>query len=194
MMAGAAVAPFFLQDPAYVIDQYAACLRRVAMAGVPATDTWSDLRGLLLRLGLEVSNIWLIPLRLLAAALTLSLAFAARRHGRVWSAVFLLALASSYLMLFNPRTESNSYVMLVPVVAVFAALAASRHRTAALWSLVAFAVVLGCENYGRTIHRMTDLWLKPLLTIGFAAFLVRAISGIRARTCDGESRALAEPV
>lgn len=194
MIAGAAVAPFLLQHPSYVVGQYAACVRRLAVAGVPPTDTWSDLRGLLLRLGLQVSNGWLIPLRLAAAVATLTLAFTARRHGRAWSAVYIFALAASYLMLFNPRTEANSYVILAPAVAALVTLAASHRRRLALWSLVVFAVILGCENYGRTIHVMTDLWLKPLLTIGFAAYLVACISTLPAGTRDRETRALADPL
>lgn len=194
MIAGAAMAPFLLQHPTYVMEQYVACVRRLAVTSVPGTDTWSDLRGLLLRLDLQVSNGWLIPLRLAAAVATLTLAFTTRRHGKAWSAVYIFALAASYLMLFNPRTESNSYVILVPAVAALAALAASHRRTVTLWLLVVFAVVLGCENYGRTIHGMTDLWLKPLLTIGFTAYLVACISTLTPEARDSEPRALADPL
>lgn len=188
------VAPFLFQDPAYVVRQYAACLRRLAVASVPPTDTWSDVRGLLLRLGVDVSNDRLIVLRLAAAVPTLVLCFTARRHGRVWSAVFMFALAASYLMLFNPRTEANSYVMLAPAVAAVAALAASHQRRVACWALVVFALALGCENFGPTIHPATDLWLKPLLTIAFSAYLTVWIAMRSAETRDVGLPTLAHPV
>jgi hypothetical protein len=172
----AAAVPFLLQRPSYVVEQYVACFHRVVFATMPVTDTWSDLRGLLLRLDIQVSNERLIFLRLAAAVPTLWLAFIARRHGPAWSAVYLFALAAAYMMVFIPRTEANSYVILAPAVGAIAALAAAHGRTAAFWALIAFAVVLGCENYGRTIFLMTDLWLKPLLTIPFSLYVILLIS------------------
>ena len=44
----------------------------------------------------------------------------AARVGEPWRGVFLLALATTYLMVFNPMTELNSYVILAPVLAVLA--------------------------------------------------------------------------
>lgn len=172
----AAAGPFLLQRPCYVIEQYVACFHRVVFATMPVTDTWSDLRGLLLRLDIQVSNDRLIFLRLAAALPTLWLAFIARRHGPAWAAVHLFTLAAAYMMIFIPRTEANSYVILAPAVGAIAALAAAHGRSAAFWALVAFAVVLGCENYGRTIFLMTDLWLKPLLTIPFSVYVILWIS------------------
>lgn len=186
------VAPFLFQDPAYVVWQYAASLRRLAVASVPPTDTLSDLRGLLLWLGVDVSNDRLIFLRLAAAVPTLMLSVTARRHGRVWSAIFMFALAASYLMLFNRRTEANSYVMLAPGVAAMAVLAASHRHTIACWALVVFALALGCENFGPTIHPITDLWLKPLLTIAFSAYVVAWIAVRRVQTRDAGLPTLAE--
>jgi hypothetical protein len=189
--AGAVIVPFLTQGPAYVIRQYGACLLRLAQAGVPHTDTWSDLRGLLLRFG-ALPNEWLVLMRLSAAIPTLLLSFAARRHGEAWSAVYLFALAASYLMIFNPRTEANSYVLLAPAVAAMTVRAASRRQTGAVWTLVAFALALGCENYGRTIFAMTDLWLKPLLTIGFAAYLIACIRETGAPTFHGQPHKLVQ--
>ena len=177
MVAAAAAALFLFQRPGYVVEQYLACFRRIAVASVPPTDTWSDLRGLLIRLGVEVSNTRLIIVRVAAAVPTLMLALQARRHGAVWAASYTFALGATYLMLFIPRTEANSYVILAPAVA---ALAARSGTGVAFWALVGFAIALGCENYGRSIHEMTDLWLKPLLTIVFAVYLIFRITAATA--------------
>jgi hypothetical protein len=177
MIAAAAAFPFLFQHPAYVAGQYAACFERIVFASMPETDTWSDVRGLLIRLGVQPSNRRLILLRLAAAVPTLLLSFAARRHGKDWSAIYIYALAATYMMLFVPRTEANSYVMLAPAVAALAAVALLRRQAVASGALVTFAVAIGCENYGRTIHMMTDLWLKPLLTIVFAVYLTSRVAG-----------------
>jgi hypothetical protein len=173
MIAGAAASLFLFQRPGYVVDQYVECFRRIVVASMPPTDTWSDVRGLLLRLGVDVPNARLIAVRLVAALPTLMLALYARRHGAVWGAIYMFALAATYLMLFIPRTEANSYVILAPAVAALAAVSGTR---IAFWALVGFVVALGCENYGRAIHQMTDLWLKPLLTIVFAVYLILRIT------------------
>ena len=44
----------------------------------------------------------------------------ARRLGEPFRAMFLLALSTSYLMLFNPMNESNSYVILAPALGLWA--------------------------------------------------------------------------
>jgi hypothetical protein len=176
MIAVVAALPFLLQRPGYVAGQYLAAVERIVFATMPVTDTWSDLRGLLIRLNVDLSNRRLIILRLAAALPTLVLALRARRHGPAWSAIYVFALGAVYLMLFNARNESNSYVILAPAVAATFAAAASRRHTIAAWALAVFAVALGCEDYGRTVFLLTDLWLKPLLTIAFGIYLVRLIS------------------
>jgi hypothetical protein len=175
MIVAAAAVPFLLQRPSYVLAQYGACFERILFAVTPATDTWSDLRGLLVRLNIDVPNRWLLVVRLAAAIPTAALAYVARRHDTGWTAILVFALAATYLMIFNPRNEANTYVILAPAVAASASLAWRRQQRVAFWSLIVLAGVLGCENYGRTIFLATDLWLKPLLTIVFAAYLVSLI-------------------
>jgi hypothetical protein len=114
--------------------------------------------------------------RVLAAAAVLLLAcLSVRRYDAARGAFLCMLLAAVYLLLFNPRTESNSYVLLAPFIGVLVADAARRPGELGrfLW-LVLYAAALTCENWG-PLHRWTDLWFKAAATLVFSGFLVRDI-------------------
>ena len=135
--------------------------------------------GLLDKLGLVLPTAALTAIRALAALLTLWVAWlATRRQDRRFAALDLFALSVCYLMLMNPRTEENTYIMFSVVLALFAAI----FRWSALspwryWLLIAFAVLLGCHNYGNWIFRPTEFWLKPLVCLAFLPILFEACLG-----------------
>ena len=82
----------------------------------------------------------------------------------------VLLLGALYLMLFNPRTEENSYVMLAGFTALLAArdlLAGTPRR--GKW-LALFCLLLAVENYG-FIYKLTRIWFKPLITTLFFGLL-----------------------
>jgi hypothetical protein len=81
----------------------------------------------------------------------------------------LLALSTTYIMLFNPRTETNGYVILAPVIAAFAA---HIWRTPGR-SVGLVALGLGCDNY--PFHHQTDLWLKAALSLMFLAYVTYVV-------------------
>ena len=77
-------------------------------------------------------------------------------------------------MLFNPRTENNTYSMLGPAVGVFLArsvLVDRRILRTALLALVAIGV-LGTYEIGRLITSPAQsMWLAPLMCIVFAGYV-----------------------
>ena len=81
-----------------------------------------------------------------------------------------------YLMLFNPRTETNSYVMLGAFVAVWAAVEGlvCRRLDIALWASL-LALLLGTENFGQVIFSLTNLWAKALATGALGIWLAARI-------------------
>ncbi len=166
------IAPFFIRDHSYVITQYRDCLTKMSMAGSP-DRYFEDLRGLAHGLGWRLPHSPYLLLRALAALGTLALCLVARRRfAEPESSLLIAALASGYLMLFNPRTQSNSYVVVAPLAALYAAgwLFQGRRREA-----FAMLVVVLCWS-GNT-HQLTfaEYWLKPLATIGFCALLIRQL-------------------
>ncbi len=112
-------------------------------------------------------------LRLLAAGLTLALWLVwARRLRQPDYAFALLGLSAAYLMLFNSMTESNSYVVLSPAIAVMATRLLLVEGRRVGWLLVGLAVALGNASYGDPIWPLTKLWLKPTVALSFVGFLI----------------------
>jgi hypothetical protein len=165
--------PFATQNFHYVLSAYHQCRMKLSRASHP-NRAFSDLRGLIWKLG------WIIPFSLLAvfqviaAAATLVLCFiATRRWKEPAMSAFVLMLTACYLMLFNPRTEGNSYVILAPVIALPAALLfLDPRRHLAAWVLVGIAF---CLTGNLWAYRLTLHWLKPLACVVFVILMVREL-------------------
>ncbi|GAB4247684.1 MAG: hypothetical protein OHK005_14000 [Candidatus Methylacidiphilales bacterium] len=168
------ILPFLRTDPGYAWNMMLACAEKMRTASQPDYHGFCDLEGMFRTWGVEAPRPVWTGLRVAAALGTLGLAWRSlRRMGRFgWLAV--MAWGVWYLMLFNPRTEANSYAMLGPCVAWSAcwtwAAGRSRWETG---SLIVFAFALGCDSYGNPIHPWTNLWLKALLTLSFGAWMAR---------------------
>ncbi len=79
-------------------------------------------------------------------------------------------------MLFNPRTETCSYVFLGPFVASLALyLAAEPGRKWLARGLGFAAIGFACDAFPKlgafSVHDMTDRWFKPLLALLFLPVL-----------------------
>jgi hypothetical protein len=172
--------PFAVGSPPYVIQQYQALLGKWSDSVTPH-DLFCDVGGLATKLGVVASDRLLMAVRALAALAMLGLVAASSRrrppepdrrgnHPHLATVLLILALGVIFATVFNPRTETNGYVMLAPAVAVFAGLVfqAAGERWS-FWLLVAIAVGLGADSY--PFHRQTDFWLKPLLGLVFLAYL-----------------------
>ena len=87
------------------------------------------------------------------------------------------ALSADYLMLFNPRTETCSYVFLGPFAASLAVFYAQqpRHKLAAYF-LGFTALGFACDAIP-VVHGLTDRWLKPLLALLFLPMLIWFVRG-----------------
>lgn len=160
--------PWLLRDNAYVMAQYAACATKLSMCAAP-DRLFEDLRGLLATFGwlMPHSTYWVV--RLVAAACVLLTVLWTRRRVPEPHASFLLAgFAGSYLMLFNPRTLSTSYVMTVSFAAIASALYLLQRRVRA--ALAALSIVLAWTISYR-VFSCLEHWLRPLACIAFGALL-----------------------
>lgn len=160
----------------YVADQYRLFSETMEYARQVPKHSFCDVQGLLRTFGWLPPQGMMTVVRALAALAALLLAWLAVRRYEAERGAFLCVLLSVlYLLLFNPRTESNSYVLLAPFLGVFIANAAlTPDDTRRFLWLAAFAATLTCENWG-ALHHWTDLWLKPAATLVFTAFLLRDI-------------------
>jgi len=82
-------------------------------------------------------------------------------------------------MLFNPRTETCSYVFLGPFVASLALYYSALGRRWLARGLGFAAIGLACDAFPRlgtfSVHDLTDRWFKPLIAVVFLAALVAFI-------------------
>jgi len=169
--------PYLTQTPHYVADQYIKSLqmfRASSLCGM--TELWAQPFSVLSSMGITVTESVQTLIRAVAALATLVLCRAAqRRHGSYRAVEYLFAFSVLYILLFNPRTENNTYAMLGPAIGLFAApwIANGRQRAAVLFlSLLLFLLAAGDELVRVVAPPGEHIWLKPSLGILFLLFLI----------------------
>lgn len=168
-----AILPFACASPQYSCAQLYMFCEKLFLAAQP-DRLFSDLRSLIGWMGYLIPMPIYCVMQTLAALAALGVTLIAfRRWREPAAAVFLLALSACYLMLFNPRTEGNSYVILTPLLAVPAGiLFVQNRRRPVAWVLAALTVLLTGNLWG---YQLTVHWMKPLACIVFVALLVREL-------------------
>lgn len=171
------IAPYLTQSPAYVTAQYVECLamlRSAAQLGIERE--WAHFFGMLQAVGLEVPEPAQTAVRFCLAFVTLLLArYAIRNLPASRSALYLYGLGGCYLMLFNPRTENNTYAMIAPVIGIIWAEALLIQRNYAIASLLAILSlgIVGSYEFGRRLLPDTrPVWLAPLMCLAFTIVLI----------------------
>ena len=108
-----AALPFLHWSPAYVAHEYVRCAQALTWASVGEAPKFSDLYALISHLGYDAPDHLKTASRVIFALVYFGLgAMAFRRLNRIQAAWIIGALSADYLMLFNPRTETCSYVFL----------------------------------------------------------------------------------
>jgi len=149
-MAGAMLAilamPFVLQRPGYVMHQYIAWpryLRADDRSAAALINSYRDFGFLFRRAGHPIPPDIYLALQLAAAGLVAGCCIAARRGGLARRDLMriTLALACCWMLLFGPATESSTYILLAPSIALELVLAARWHTSRAV--LAAMSVSYG---------------------------------------------------
>ncbi len=163
--------PFLFGEPGYVWQQYEGFVAKLTRANTPAKP-YTDLFGGLQQVGLVVPHALRHGVRLVAALITLAICLRARRRaGPEQAALTAMSLAAAYLMVFNPVTEANSYIILAAVVAPQAAAAwlAGRRREGVI--LAVGCVLRTTHEFRGPVHAATKRWLKPLLALAYGVWI-----------------------
>jgi multisubunit Na+/H+ antiporter MnhG subunit len=182
LLVGAAIVvlvPFLNPNPAFVAHEYVRCAQTLVWATGADEPRYSDLGALLGHAGFHPTMEMKTIARLFFAPVFLGAGWiAVRRLARADAAWSIGALSAAYLMLFNPRTETCSYVFLGPFVASLAiayARSLDRRRLAVPLGIASLGLASDAIPY---IHGLTDQWLKPLLALLFlpvlADFILRS--------------------
>jgi hypothetical protein len=178
-------APYCTQTPDYVTSQYVDCLAMLrTAANVGLERPWAHFFGMVQAAGFEVDESIQTVVRFLVALGTLLLARrAVHQLPPERSAVYLYGLAGCYLMLFNPRTENNTYALVSPIIGLVWAesvLARRNWLVVVLLALMALGIVGSYELGRRLVPEARPVWLAPLMCLTFATFLVvRLVAEIR---------------
>jgi len=173
--------PFLHWNPAFVAHEYSRCFETLLWASRGDEARYSDLAALLSHFGYDAPNGLKTVVRVLFALIYLGFGVASvRRLNRIEAAWIIGALSADYLMLFNPRTETCSYVFLGPFVASLSLYDARQPGHNLLVWLLAFASLgLACDAFPKienfSINDLTDRWFKPLVALLFLPILIRFI-------------------
>ena len=165
--------PFLTQSWHYVLVQYQQCFQMLMVAAnTGSAQEWSQIFNLISQTG------WVMPaflqntFRIIAAVIILVWAKQIKqREDLKLTAVWLLMLAMNYLMLFNPRTENNDYMMLIPGLSycmISSLLNKEFYRTAFLMLIV---LGLAGSYYISNLFAGHYNWGAPLMGVLAIAYL-----------------------
>jgi alpha-1,2-mannosyltransferase len=171
--------PFLLQEPTYVWNQYVHFFHKALAAGSPwEVETFSDIYGIVTTLGLQMSPMVQLAVRGGAALLTLLLCrLGLKRWGHEGGTILLLSFSACYMLLFNPRTENNTYALLGLPLAFFAASALLVNRWFLITGfLVALTVFMSASH---EITRGHNYWLSPTSCLLFLLYLTALLARSR---------------
>ena len=174
-IAGLLLLPFALQDPSYVWEQYTTSLGTITHIAKETREIqFAQVFWMLESAGVDTPDSIQFAIRLLFAMLTLGLCWWLQgKQTADTFAIYLYTLAGIYLMLFNTRTENNTYVMLAPILAVFTVWAFRAKRF--YWGCGYFAVtVMFVLSYklGKLLTGAATIWMKPLLCCVFLLLIL----------------------
>jgi alpha-1,2-mannosyltransferase len=163
-----ALFPFCFAPPAYVVEQLQAAVTNLLYCSLVTEHRFADLNGMLRFLGWDLTGTTNQIARVGVGGITALIWFvASRQSGHLLRELILLTLAVSYLMLFNPMTEVNSYVIMAPGFAILGMYLIGRQDGRFLGG----AILLGVLSIGvlpelmRRIAPHFGLWWDPFVTI-----------------------------
>jgi hypothetical protein len=180
---------FVHYNPEYVLRQWQMCIEQMQVASQPLENLFDDISAMFATFGIHLADATWFYIRAGFAPITLILSWRmVRLYGDKLAPFLVAALASAYLMIFNPRTETVSFLVLSPYIALLAAIIFRQKAPMALgWLLVFLCVGLGSDCYG-DIYKLTRIWFKPMLSCIFFFVLV-ALAFKKAGFLDWEKKA-----
>jgi len=168
---------FLHHDLHYATDRWVKCLQKIVRSYTPENLRVSDLFGMLEKAGFPALPWVKSTTRALACLGALAWVWQAFQKGGLGVGSWTLWVASSLVLtVFNPRVETNSYVLISPLLACAAVgyLQDDAGRRWMGWILVAACFGLMCDGMGLWIYKATDVWLKPLIVLLVSPLLFRA--------------------
>lgn len=163
------VFPFLFARTDYVLAQHRSFIANIKSCAVVNQHRFADINGVFRTFGTAIPPTTSKFVRLIAGMLTAGLLwFGSRRVGEPLSALWLYALATAYLMLFNPMNEANSYVIFAPAAGLwFGYWIQQNGARKAGWAAAAMLISMG----------LLPTAVRPLFGNSFALFWHPVMTG-----------------
>lgn len=170
--------PFLFGSFDYVLLQYHEFIDLLCSPSLTDVHRFADVNGLLRTLGIHLSGSLSKAMSFMAGLSTLSLwLVGAYKRQEPQRALLLLALTTIYLVLFNPMTETNSYVIIAPALAVYAVYCFQLERrvTIGRWLIFVVLSIAFFPEIFRSMDRNFGLWWHPSMALGLSGLLAVGI-------------------
>jgi hypothetical protein len=182
-MLGALAIGFMHPDIKYAWGQNMSFLEKLVRCYTPENLRVSDLFGALQKMGVTASPGLEKGIRAAASLAALGFVWWRRDRAGYLGGSWAIWVASGLILtIFNPRVETNSYVIISPLLA-FASVSYWGGAKGERWKGVILAIAcigLMCDGMGKPIYLATDVWLKPLIVLVVSPLLFRMPESWRA--------------
>jgi alpha-1,2-mannosyltransferase len=186
--------PFLFGSPDYVLAQYREAWNNLSACAAVTEHRFADINGILRTFGTSLSAGESTVVRFLAGGATAVVwLWGAKRFNPNFRCLWLYALAAGYLMLFNPMTEENSYVILAPALGAWGAIflfSEELGKRRLGWALAFLALGMALlPNILRPLFgNYFALFWHPLMTIVFLAALISFVNRTESDKCWPQPR------
>lgn len=176
--------PFAFGPWEYVSREFLAAANHLRQCSEVTEHRFADLNGILRTFGIPLTGAASLGVRAVAGAMSMAFCyFGVRRTAEPGRVLLWLGVATGFLMVFNPMTESNSYIILAPALVLWALWGFAHEQQRLGWVLVGMALTMGLlPNLLRPFfgNYFALVW-HPAMTIGFLSILVWQVVQSRRR-------------
>jgi hypothetical protein len=163
-------------DPAYASGQWIEFWAKLTHSYTPENLRVSDLFGMLEKAGFPIPLPFNSLSRVTASCAALGFVIWKYRRGGFMNGSWGLWVATALIWtIFNPRAETNSYVLISPLLA-FTSVSYWTEVKGGRWkgAILSIACIgLMCDGMGKPIYLATDVWFKPLIVLLVSPLLFR---------------------
>ncbi|MFM8654841.1 MAG: glycosyltransferase family 87 protein [Verrucomicrobiota bacterium] len=171
-----ALVGFLHPNPSYAWGEWVEFFVKLGHSYTPENLRVSDIFGAIDRAGVQIPPMLEKATRAGACLTALVWVWQSYRKTGIYGASWALWVATALVFtIFNPRAETNSYVLISPLLA-YAAISYWRDGEAGRWKgavLAAACIGLMCDGMGLWIYKATDVWFKPLIVLLLSPLLFR---------------------
>jgi len=169
-----AFTPFLLGPAAYVKSQLIASANHLRESASVTENRFADLNGLLMAFGFPLKGILSTLVRAVAGLGFMLFVWNHRDLPDRCRALTWLAASSVYLMIFNPMTEANSYVILAPIMGLMTWQLMEKGRKREAFCIVAMLLSMGLlpNAMHHWLGNAFALAWHPLMALFFAGMVV----------------------